>query len=71
VEPRETSLTAKVLPIAERKARLGKMIEDGVISAERAALIDFREPTQKEREFARALAGKGRLAVACGERSPA
>ena len=55
VMPRTTALTAKPLPLAERKARLARMVKDGEISKERAALIDFREPTAKERAFAETL----------------
>ncbi len=64
VMPRRTATTAKLLPLAERQARLARMVANGEISAERAKLIDFREPTVKERAFAESLVPTARRALA-------
>lgn len=56
--------TANPLSVAEREARLARMVAKGEISAERAKLIDFREPTAKERAFAETLVPAARRALA-------
>lgn len=60
---RQTATTAKPLPLAERKARLARMVKKGEISAERAALIDFREPTAPVRAEAEKLVPTARRAL--------
>ena len=62
--PRTTALTAKPLPLAERKARLARMVKDGEISKERAKLIDFREPSAAARQFAKTLVPAARQFLA-------
>ena len=64
VMPRQTATTAKPLPLSERQARLARMVANGEISAERAKLIDFREPAAKERAFAETLVPTARRALA-------
>jgi hypothetical protein len=46
VMDRQNAITAKGLPLAQRQARLAAMIASGEISAEHAALIDFRDATE-------------------------
>lgn len=55
--------TANPLPVAERKARLARMVAKGEISAERAALIDFREPTAAVRAEAEKLVPMAKRAL--------
>lgn len=60
----ETALTARRLPLAERKARLEALVVSGKLSAKVAKLIDLREPTERERAFGRTLAAKARECLA-------
>ena len=62
--PRATATTAKPLSLAERKARLASMVGKGQISAKRAALIDFREPTAAVRAEAKKLVPMAKRALA-------
>lgn len=54
----------KPLTLAERKARVAALVAAGKVSAKRAALIDFREPTAFERALAQSLVPKARKALA-------
>lgn len=51
----QTALTAKPLPIAKAKAGLARLVKEGVITPERAKLIDFRELTPQEIAHAETL----------------
>ena len=61
---RLTAKTAPKLTPAERKARLEVLVAKGEVSPKRARLIDFREPTARERAQAETLVSKGREALA-------
>ncbi|HEV7404723.1 MAG TPA: hypothetical protein VGO11_17410 [Chthoniobacteraceae bacterium] len=51
----ETADTAKTLSLDERRARLAALVESGAITAESAAMIEFRDPPAAVREYARQL----------------
>jgi hypothetical protein len=51
----ETALTARAPGIDERRARLAAMVENGDITAEQAAWIDFRPPHAGVLEHAKRL----------------
>ena len=68
---RQTATTAKPLSLAECKERLARIVAKGEISAERAALIDFRELTERERAHAETLGPLARRARARGARQAA
>ena len=61
---RLTARTAPKLTPAERKAEVDALVARGELTPERAKLIDFREPTAKERARAETLVPKGREALA-------
>jgi hypothetical protein len=62
--PRETATTAKPRSLAERKASVAELVASGKLTAEQAALIDFREPTARERAFAETLVPKAQRILA-------
>lgn len=66
-----TALTARPLPVAKREARLAALVAAGKVSAKRAALIDFREPSPQARAFAETLKGKARDFLAKKRRAAA
>lgn len=45
------STTVNPLSITERKARVDALVKSGKVSAKSAALIDFRELTDRDREI--------------------
>ncbi|HYR59356.1 MAG TPA: hypothetical protein VEO95_12035 [Chthoniobacteraceae bacterium] len=51
----ETALTAEPRSLAERKAGLDELVAAGKITKRQAALIDLREPTARERDYAETL----------------
>jgi hypothetical protein len=53
---RQTSTTAKPLPLVERKARLRALVESGKLSEQQARLTDLRELTPREKAHAETLA---------------
>jgi hypothetical protein len=60
--PRHTATTAKPLPVAARKARVAKIAQNAPAKVRAGIkLIDFREPTAREREIGEAL-GRARAA---------
>ena len=67
----ETALTARPLPLAERKARLAALVASGKISAKAAKLIDFREPSPQARAFAKTLEGRAKEFLARKRRATA
>lgn len=68
---RPNAMTAKELPLAERKARVAALVKSGKLTKEQAKLIDFRAPPPAVREFAQTLAGRAREALARGKRAAA
>jgi hypothetical protein len=61
---RETA-ESRALPLEERKALVAKWVETATGDAkEGAELIDFRDPSPKERAFAETLVERGRQALA-------
>ena len=63
--PRQTALTAKPLPLAARKALVAEVAKTASPKVRRGLkLIDFREPTAKERAFAETLVPAARRALA-------
>ena len=62
--PKSTVQTAKAAPVAERKARLQKLVSAGKLKPAQAKLIDFREPGPAQRAAAQKLVGKGHEALA-------
>lgn len=71
MKTKQTALTAQPLSVAERKARLAASVASGKVSAKAAKLIDFREPTERERAFAQTLAGKAQTWLARKKRAVA
>lgn len=62
---RPTTHTAKPLPLAERKALVASVAKNATGKAKAGMpLIDFREPTAKERAFAKTLVPKASKALA-------
>jgi hypothetical protein len=61
---RQTATTAKPLSLAEAKAGLARLVKEGKVSAKGAKLIDFREPTERERAYAETLMPMARRALA-------
>ena len=59
--PRLTAKTAKPLPLVERKARVTALVKKGILTEKQAKLIDFRQPTARERAYAETLVPKLRL----------
>ena len=58
-----SATSTKVLPVAERKARVERLVASGKLSRKQAKLIDFREPTTRERKIGESLVQRGRRAV--------
>jgi hypothetical protein len=71
MQKHKTALTAKALPLEERKARLAALVSAGKISAKAAKLIDLREPTERELAYGRTLAPKAREFLARKKRAVA
>jgi len=66
---RENAQTAKPLSLAERKASVAAIAAKAAGKAKTGMeLIDFREPSEKERAIAEKLASKARQVLARGAR---
>ncbi len=61
--------SAKVLSVAERKARVEKLVAEGKLTPAQAELIDYREAGPKQRAAGGKLLGKGRLSMERGSRA--
>lgn len=69
---RATAKTAKPLSLAERKASVAKIAAGAPAKVrEGIKLIDFREPTPKERAYAETLVPRARAALARGAKNAA
>ena len=65
--PSQTAMTAKPLSLAERKASVARIAATAPAKVRAGiALIDFREPTARERAFAETLVPAARRALARG-----
>ena len=65
VMPRQNAMQTKPLSIAERKALVAKVAKTATGKALKGmALIDFREPTARERAYAETLAPRARQKLA-------
>jgi hypothetical protein len=61
--PRQNAQNTKPLSVDERKALVAEVAKIAPEKAKRGiALIDFREPNERERAFAETLVGRGTLA---------
>lgn len=69
---RQTASTAKPLSLAERKASVARIAKTAPAKARAGIkLIDFREPTARERAFAETLVPLARRALARNARQAA
>jgi hypothetical protein len=60
---RQNVTSAGALPVAERKARVARLVARGKVTAKHAALVDYREPTASERAIAESLVPRARKAL--------
>ena len=68
----ETALTAKALPLADRKARLAALVDAGHMTPAQAALIDLgREPSPAALAYGKTLIPRVREILARGKRAAA
>ena len=68
---RQNAISAKGLPVNERKARVAALVAEGKVSAKAAKLIDHREPSAKARAFAKTLQGRAKDFLAKDRRAAA
>lgn len=52
----------KIMALLDKITGVAELVKAGKLSPERASLIEFRDPTAREREFAEGLSGKVREA---------